>query len=382
MTESYPNYPYPSGAPQPGDPQTGGPPPGGYAIPPHVQESLTDPLISLNYNGWWSRGVSIAKRGWKPLATLQALGLILVLLIQAPIAVYGTLAADDLNRSIDTSDTNAPPDLAPVLGVLGFALVVALLAIIVAAMVTIATVHVGVSVAIGAPVRIADALHLAARRVFPLLGWQLLAIPIYLLAVCACFLPVFYVAAVFVVLPVVVAVERTNAIGRCFSLFHGNLGSSIARIATIVGLNFGVAIAGGFVGTLFDAAARAASPGTVGLVAGSVASTLVAAAIGAALAILLAPLTLAAYADMRARLEPLNTMMIAQQLGIVPPAVPWPAGPPAESWPGGSPAGPGGPAEPAGQSWPGGPAGPSWPTEPLGPVGPAEPPTRPAPPPD
>src|SRR6266511_3141208 len=340
MTESYQNYPYPSGAPQPGDPQTGGPPPGGYAIPPHVQESLTDPLISLNYNGWWSRGVSIAKRGWKPLATLQALG------------------------------------------VIGFALVVALLAIIVAAMVTIATVHVGVSVAIGAPVRIADALHLAARRVFPLLGWQLLAIPIYLLAVCACFLPVFYVAAVFVVLPVVVAVERTNAIGRCFSLFHGNLGSSIARIATIVGLNFGVAIAGGFVGTLFDAAARAASPGTVGLVAGSVASTLVAAAIGAALAILLAPLTLAAYADMRARLEPLNTMMIAQQLGIVPPAVPWPAGPPAESWPGGPPAGPGGPAEPAGQSWPGGPDGPSWPTEPLGPVGPAEPPTRPAPPPD
>jgi hypothetical protein len=369
MTQSYPNFPYPTGGPRPGDPQTGGPPPGGYAIPPHIQESLTDPLISLNYNGWWSRGVSIAKRGWKPLATLQALGLILVLLLQAPIAVYAALATEDLSRSIDTSDTNATPDLSPLLPLLGLGLLAALLAIIVTAMVTIATVHVGVSVAIGTPVRIADALHLAARRVFPLLGWQLLAIPIYLLAVCACFLPVFYVAAVFLVLPVVVAVERTNAIGRCFSLFHGNLGSSVARIATIMGLNFGVGIAGGLIGRLFDAAARAASPGTVGVVAGSVSSTLVAAAIGGALAVLLAPLTLAAYADMRARLEPLNTMMIAQQLGIVPPAEPWPTEPPVQSWPAGPPA----------QSWP---AGPSWPTEPLGPVDPAEPPTRPVPPPD
>lgn len=329
MTDWHPNSPHPTGGPPPPDDRYGGVPTGGYLVPP--QEQFTEPLISPTYNGWWSCGLSIAKRGWKPLAALQALGVILVLLVQAPAGAYAALMSEDLNRAFGTPDPDRPPDLAPLFSLIGLALLAALLALIVTATVTIATVHVGVSVAIHAETRIADALRLAARRVFPLLGWQLLAIPIYLAAVCLCILPVFYVAAVFAVLPIVVAVERTNAISRCFSLFHSDLGSSIARIATILGLTIAAALAGGLIGSVVDAAVTAASPSASGAVSGSVVSTLLTALISGAAAILLAPLTLTAYAGMRARVEPLSTMVIAQELGIVAPAAgpwsPWPAGP-------------------------------------------------------
>jgi hypothetical protein len=320
MTEWDPNSAYSAGGLQPGDPRVGGPPARGETTPPYVQEQFTDPLISPNYNGWWSRGVSIAKRGWKPLAALQAVGVVLALLVQAPVAAYSALASEDLNQALGTSDPDTPPNLAPLFGLFGLTLLAALLAIILSTIVTIATVHVGVSVAIRAQTRIVDALRLAVRRVVPLLGWQLLAIPIYLIALCLCVLPVFYVAAVFTVLPVVVAVERTSAISRCFSLFHRDLGSSVARIATILGLSIAATVVGGVIGAVIDTAARAASLGTVGIVGGSIVSTLLAALIGGAIAILLAPLTLTAYADMRARVERLDTVVIAQELGIVPPA--------------------------------------------------------------
>jgi hypothetical protein len=339
MTDWYPQSADPAGGPHDADPRTQAPP-SGYTVPPQRQPPYTDalasptyidPLVSPDFAGWWSRGVSIARRGWKPLATLQAAALLLALVAQAPVAAYAALASERMNRALTASDPSAPLDLTPLLTVLGLGLVGAMLAIIVTAIVTIATVHIGVSVATGAAVRISDALRLAARRVFPLLGWQLLAIPIYLVAVCVCFFPVFYIAAVFVVLPVVVAIERTNAISRCFSLFHGDVGLAIGRIATILGLTIGVAVVGGLIGTAVDAAVRAAVPGEGGVIAGSVCSTLLAATIGGAMAILIAPLTLTAYAGMRARQAPLNAMVIAHELGIAPatwPASPWPPAPP------------------------------------------------------
>ena len=149
------------------------------------------------------------------------------------------------------------------------------------------------------------------------------------MAVCLCVLPVIYAWAVFVVLPVVVAVERTNAIARCFRLFHGDLGSSVARIATIFGLSVGAAVVGAGIAAAVSAGARlGTSSDTAGTIVGSVVATLISGLIGAAVAVLVAPLTLTAYADMRARVEPVNGMMIAQQLGIAG------AGAPGPYWPG------------------------------------------------
>ncbi|WP_213450375.1 hypothetical protein [Rhizomonospora bruguierae] len=341
-------YPPPYGA-SPGPPG-GGAPYGGYTPPPYSayppapygayppapfgsdmppSDPLTEPLISPNYSGWWGRGVAIAKRGWRPLATLQAVGVVLALLVQTPVAVYTTLVSEDLNRDLARADATRSPDLGPVFALAGLSLLSALVAVVVSAMVTLAAVYVGVSIAVRGEVRLGDALRLAVRRALPLLGWQLLAVPLYVVGVCLCVLPVFYVAAVFLVLPAAVAIERGNAFGRCFSLFHRDLGVSVGRLATILGLSIGASLVGALFGLFINGGARASLPGTTGVVVGEVVTTLLSALIAGALAILIAPLTLTAYADMRARVEPVNTPMIAQQLGIAPPAQQPSARPPA-----------------------------------------------------
>jgi hypothetical protein len=329
MTGWDPYNPDPAYPPQPGGAGAGGVPPGGYLPPPQFGAQPVDPLVSPDYSGWWSRATTITRRGWKPLATIQAIGLVLSLLLQAPAAVVLTLVSDDLRQSVPEPGSGEVPDLTPFFAAMGLTVGGLLLSLLVTAMVTLAVVHVGVSVAIGTPVRIDEALRVAARRIFPLIGWQLLTFPIYLIAFCLCVLPVVYVAAVFIVLPVVVAAERTGAVGRCFTLFHRNLGVSAGRIATILGLT----LAGGLIGAVFtgviEAAGRNVGSGDTGTIVGVVVSTLVTSVLGGALAILVAPLTLTAYADMRARTEPFNAMVIAQELGVVPPQSPWPPAAPA-----------------------------------------------------
>jgi hypothetical protein len=325
MTDQQWNNPYPGGQPQPNDPRFA--PSAGYTIPGQPQQPGYDPLISLDYSGWWRRGIAIVKQGWKPLAALQGVGLVIALVIQAPVAVYVALQSEELEQFVAT-EGQAAPDFGPLFAVLGFTLLLALIGIILTAMITVATVHIGVSVAVGAPLDVGAALKLALRRVFPLLGWQILAIPIYIVALCLCILPIFYIAAVFTVLPVVVAVERTNAIGRCFSLFHANFGPAAGRAFTIVGMSIGVNVVAAIFGSVIDAVARNASDGTTGVVVGSIISSFLGAVIAGALAVLIAPLILTTYADIRARVEPLNSAMIAQQLGIGVPVSAWPTSPP------------------------------------------------------
>ncbi|MEV0721128.1 hypothetical protein AB0H87_41945, partial [Asanoa sp. NPDC050611] len=299
-------------------------PSGGYE-PPFQHQA--DPLVSPNYAGWWQRGTAIVRRGWQPLALLQLIGLVLALLVQTPVAVYLALIQDDLNNSLTTSDGDLGQfDWGPFLGLMGFTAGGTLLGVIVTAMVTLAVVYVAASIAIGAPVRLGEALRLALRRFLPLLGWQLLALPIYFVGLCLCILPVFYVWGVLAVLPMVVAAERTNAIGRCFTLFHRDFGVAAGRIATVLGLTIGGGIVGALIGGIIQAVASSALSGDTAIIVGSIISTLLSAVVGGALAILVAPLTLTAYADMRARVEPTNALRITQGLGITPPAGPWSPG--------------------------------------------------------
>jgi hypothetical protein len=316
----YPTGPYGAGSPQPEDrppPGYGGPPPGGYAVPPQVQDPTLDPLVSPDYAGWWQRGTSITKRGLVPLAQLQAIGMGAGLLVQIPLGIYIALLTRDIDEAVNGAgpDSAAAPDLGPIFGVFGLGIVTVFVAIVIAAIVTIASVHVGVMVATGVTPSLGTAIRSAAGRAFPLLGWQLLAGLVILAGLCACVLPAIYLVGVFTVLPVVVAVERGGVIGRCFKLFHGDLGASIARIATVVGLSIGVSAVGGILGALVETALQSNG----GLILGSVFRTMLTVGLAAGLALVTAPLTLAAYADMRARVEPLNTAMLAQELGITPP---------------------------------------------------------------
>jgi hypothetical protein len=308
------------GGPPPGG--YGGPPPGGYAIPPQVQDPTLDPLISPDYAGWWKRAIAIVKSGLAPLIQLQLIGVVAALALQVPIAIYSTILSNELNERLNNAPTDqtVTPEFGPLLGVLGLTLLTAFASIVVTAIVTIATIYVGVTIAVGLTPDLGTALRGAARRAFPLLGWQLLGSLLVLVGFCACVLPAFYVLAVITVLPAVVAFERGGVIGRCFKLFHGNLGTSIARMVTILGLTIGVGVVAGVIAGVTEAAFGSGSAGQLTVsIPGTLLGTLLTVLLTATLALFVGPLTLTAYADMRARVEPLNTAILAQELGLTPP---------------------------------------------------------------
>ncbi|MFC0526236.1 hypothetical protein [Phytohabitans kaempferiae] len=123
-------------------------------------------------------------------------------------------------------------------------------------------------------------------------------------------------AAVFLVLAPVVALERGGAISRCFKLFHGDLGASLARTATIFGIVIGGSIVAGMIGLVgtLSAPVETASSGTI--ITWSLVEAAVSVVIGGALRILTDPLTVGAYADMRARVEPFSSAILAHEAGV------------------------------------------------------------------
>ncbi|MEV4514072.1 hypothetical protein AB0K00_34565 [Dactylosporangium sp. NPDC049525] len=299
-----------------------------------------DPLISPDYSGWWRRTTAIVKQGWRSLAALQAIGLAVSLLFSVPQALLVLNLSRDLADASSTvdPDTGAPvaPDFGSVFSVIGLSLVGAFLTIMVSFAVAIACNHVAVSIAAGLRPRLGAALGLAVRRMFPLLGWQILAGLIVLVGICACFLPAIYLSAVFMLLPVVVTFERGgSAIARCFKLFHQDLGASIGRIATIGGISIGIAVVAYIISTIIKVAAGEPAFGPQittdqgsGVTTWGGVSTgyLIAVVIGAVVseilaragAVLTAPLTMTAYADLRARVEPLTTATLAAEARLAP----------------------------------------------------------------
>jgi hypothetical protein len=307
------------GAPQPGAYGTpaggygggyGAPPPSGYGTP----LAANDPLISPDYGGWWQRAMAIVKNGLRPLILVQVVGLLVPLVLQVPAAVLLALAANDLVDTTDAADTGQ------LFAVFGLTFLGVFVAIIVSAIVTIAAIQIATSVAVGVQPQVGTAIRVALRRAFPLLGWGILAGLLVAVGLCACVLPGLYLACVFTVLPAVVAFERSNAIGRCFSLFHGSLGPAFGRVLTIIAVSLVAGVAGAAIGRGIESAFAAALDNNAGLIAGAVGSTLVSAVFTGAAAILSGPLTLTAYADLRSRIEPLNANVLAQEIGVGAPA--------------------------------------------------------------
>jgi hypothetical protein len=127
-----------------------------------------------------------------------------------------------------------------------------------------------------------------------------------LLGFVCCILPGYYVRMVVMILPTVVLLERGGALGRCFRLFHARLGDALARLFTMIGVGMVISFAGqvfiGILGTPFD------------LVSGDGISWAATFSLSAAVLVLygfaevvLAPMNVTAYADMRARHEPFST---------------------------------------------------------------------------
>jgi hypothetical protein len=277
------------------------------AAPPPVE-----PLISANYNEWWRKTIAIVKSSWRMLLTLEAIGAAVNLVLTSPTTVYQQFATRDLQRATAGGDTR--PDFGPLFTGLGLNLLATFTAALVSALVTLAVVRLVIGVASGRRPEIGELLGGAARRLLPLIGWQLLASLIVLLGVCACVLPALYFAAVFMVLPVVVVLERGGVVSRCFRLFNSNLGVSVSRIATVFGITVGATVAAGLIVAVLNAIVPPESSSTAAVVGIALISTLISVVIAGGLAILTGPLIVTAYADMRARVEPVSTAMMADEL--------------------------------------------------------------------
>lgn len=307
----YPGYPPPghAGYPPSGYPPPGYPPPGyppGYGPPsgPRSYAPPDDPLISADYGGWWRRTTALIRTAWRPLVTLY--GALAVL----EVVVFGTLTGVLATRedAFLNDGGNISGALVPILAVGGG--LGGLLLAVTQLLVSLSTVYLIVAAATGGPLTWQDALRTVARRAFPLIGWGILAALTVLVGLLLCVLPGIYLAFVFTLLVPVVVVERTNAYSRCFRLFHADLGAALARVATILALGV---LVGGVAGTPLRVVQGFAgtAPSAV-VVIGSLVGVLVQAVASAAVGLLTASLTTTAYGDLRARVEPVTAVTIAQ----------------------------------------------------------------------
>jgi hypothetical protein len=215
-------------------------------------------------------------------------------------AIAGNLLSPETSTTFDDSSIDGLAILRVALIIAGIAVVGALLALTI----QLAMLHVLVQRATGQPVSISAALGGGLRRVPAMLGWGILQILLILLGFLLCLLPGFYVVIALYILPAVVLLERGQGIGRAFKLFHADFGASIARVATIGGLGLAFAMVENAFTSLIGGGFVTDEPLTVPL---AVAAGIVSVAIWVASAIVLAPMLLTAYADMRARREPFST---------------------------------------------------------------------------
>jgi hypothetical protein len=274
-------------------------PPG---LPPSFYPTPADPLVSPNFEGWWQRSFALAGRIWKPALKLQAI----LVVPMAALTIPASLTMTEQQEKLQQATAERPGDLTPLadfmtaaFGSLGLTFAVALISVVATAI----TAQMVVLAATGQPVGLKAAAGTALRRAHAVVGWQIVATLLACVSVLACFLPVIYVAAVIMILPVVVTLERGTGIGRCFSLFNADLGTSVSRIATIFGLNIAASIVLGVIGVVLEVGIG----GTAGSVVASILSVLYYLPAG----VFLPPLLVTAYADMRARREPFSTAYLA-----------------------------------------------------------------------
>lgn len=278
-----------------------------YPYPYPMGFDPADPLISNDFNGWWRRSFALVRAAWRPMAVIQAIVAVPTLALMLPAMVMfqdrQRVAQESLKTSVEAG-TN--PDFADFFAGLPVLMAAAAVASIFYGIGALACQQVAVLRATGRPGNLVGPALLAAVKRFPaLLGWYLLALPVLLVAAVLCFFPAIYVGAALTVLPVVVLLERGNGIGRCFKLFHANLGVSVSRIATIFGLSLAAGLVLTMVTTLVDVTIGGdyATPNSTATAINAVVQSVY----YIVAYVVLAPLLLTTYADMRARHEPFTT---------------------------------------------------------------------------
>jgi hypothetical protein len=252
--------------------------------------------------------MTVVRRSWQTLLLLQVIGVgISVVVLAVPTYLQLSWATGGLGDTYEAQ-------LAALLRAAGLGILAIPLFLVVNALVVLASVYVVVTAAVGGRATVGEALRGAARRVLPLVGWSLLAGLITVVGTCACLLPGLYLGLVFLFLPPVVAFGRRGVFVRCFQIFHTDLGAALGRTLTILGLIIATRIVSWTLDRVLGLSAPPPGAGTGELVVTTVVSVVIPAALGAAVGILTAPLTVVAYADLRARREPLSAAQLAAEL--------------------------------------------------------------------
>ncbi|MDR6323296.1 hypothetical protein [Actinoplanes couchii] len=267
-------------------------------IPPSFYATPTDPLVSPDYPGWWRRSVALAGRIWKPALLLHTIAAVPSLALTVPADVALTGEARDLQPAI-LGDQPGLSVLVPYLGATFVFLVAVVIASLIAAVATAINVQLVVQAATGQPVSLRTAAGAGLRRAPAVIGWALVANLLTSVALLMCVLPIFYVGAALMVLPVLVTLERGSGVSRSFTLFHADLGTSVSRVATVFAVTAATMFTFGMVEVFLEA--------VIGGVAGTVVAALFNGVYLLVAGVLVTPLLVTAYADMRARLEPFST---------------------------------------------------------------------------
>ncbi|MBL7260583.1 hypothetical protein [Paractinoplanes lichenicola] len=274
-----------------------GPPPA-YGLPSNYYAGPEDPLVSPDFAGWFRRSFTLLSAVWQPMTLVQLVWAVPLLAV----GIVGAFITSDAAVITDPQDVSFDDFVAPLLVILPFTLA----AVVLSMVGQLATLDILVQRATGRPISVTEAVKNGLRRFFPLLGWQIVAGLMILVGLLFCILPGIYFGLVCSILTPIILLERGQGVGRAFQLFHADFGAALGRIATI----FGFYIAFAFVEGIFTTAIDPSGTAGTGI---ALFTAVLSTGFSVASGVVISPLVLTAYADMRARHEPFSTAYLVPQ---------------------------------------------------------------------
>lgn len=187
-----------------------------------------DPLVPADFSGWMGKIVDVFARSWRPLLVLQ---LMLAVPLTVLLGLFRRAAGTSTWLTADGSQLKLHLDHpGAAAGVIAGLAVVALL---LGAAVQLASLWVVVRQAVGRECPLSAAFRFAANRLWPLIGWQIVAAVLISIGLIALVVPGIYLAVILVPLLLgVVGLER-GGVKRCFELARGQSLALFGRCCTV-----------------------------------------------------------------------------------------------------------------------------------------------------
>jgi len=182
-----------------------------------------DPLVPVDFSSWMGKIVDAFGRSWRPLILLQ---LVLAVPLAVLLALFQEAAGSRTGLTVTDSKVHWTFEHPAAAAGLGAGL--AVVALVVGALVQLASLWVVIRHAAGRDCPALEAFRFAVRRVAPLIGWQILAGVIIVVGLIL-IVPGIYFAVVFIpTLLGVVGLER-RGLRRCFELVRGQFFALLGR---------------------------------------------------------------------------------------------------------------------------------------------------------